>query len=71
MISEEMKSRLDSDVQKILNRCMQEVEQLFTKEKALLDKFAKELLEKEHRDYDQMEEIFKSFGKTRALPGKE
>jgi cell division protease FtsH len=65
MISEEMKTRLDNDVQKILSTSMQEVEQLFAKERALLDKFAAELLAKEELDYDQMEEIFKSFGKSR------
>jgi len=65
MMSEEMKGKLDADVQKILNTCRQEVEQILTRERPLLDRFAKELLEKQELDYDQMEEIFKAFGKTR------
>ena len=66
MISEEAKAKLDADVQKIIKQCKDEVEQVLIENRALLDKFAAELLEKEELDYDQMEEIFKAFGKTRA-----
>lgn len=69
MISEEVKARLDNDVQKILNTCMQDVEKIFTTDRALLDKFSGELLKKEELDYDQMEEIFKAFGKSRPSSG--
>ena len=65
MISEELKAKLDQDVQKIIASCRQEVERILTQDHALLDKFAQELLEKEELDYDQMEEIFRSFGKMR------
>lgn len=65
MMSEVMKARLDVDVQRILDACTREVEDILTKDRALLDKFSSELLEKEELDYDQMEEIFKSFGKSR------
>jgi cell division protease FtsH len=66
MLSEEMKARLDADVQKILKTCVREVEQILTRERPLLDKLAAELLKKQELDYDQMEEIFKSFGKSRS-----
>jgi len=69
MVSEEIKAKLDSDVQKIINDCTREVEQMLTRERPLLDRFAKELAEKEELDYDQMEEIFKSFGKSRPATG--
>lgn len=65
MMSEQMMARLDEDVQKILNRCMKDTEEILTKERPLLDKLAAELLEKEELDYDQIEGIFKSFGKMR------
>jgi len=65
MISEDMKTRLDNDVQKIIGSCRSDVEKILTQERSLLDKFAHELLAKEELDYDQMEEIFKSFGKAR------
>ncbi|MBI5873976.1 MAG: AAA family ATPase [Candidatus Omnitrophica bacterium] len=64
-MSEEMKAKLDSDVQKIIGECRSDVEKILSQERALLDKFAQSLLEKEELDYDQMEEIFKSFGKAR------
>ncbi len=66
MISEEVKAKLDGDVQRIIAACKTEVEKILTHERPLLDKLANELLEKGELDYDQMEEIFKSFGKTRA-----
>jgi cell division protease FtsH len=65
MISEETKGKLDADVQKILHTCLKETEKIITRERPLLDKLATQLLEKEELDYDQLEEIFKSFGKTR------
>jgi len=48
------------------SECKDEVEQVLIENRALLDAFAVKLLEKEELDYDQMEEIFKAFGKTRA-----
>ncbi len=65
MLSEEMKARLDNDVQEILNSCLIQTENILTRERALLDKLAQELLQKQELDYDQMEEIFKSFGKSK------
>jgi ATP-dependent Zn protease len=57
-------------VQKIIRSAMSEVEQILTRERQLLDTFAQELLQKQELDYDQMEAIFKSFGKTRASEKK-
>jgi cell division protease FtsH len=65
MMSEEAKGKLDVDVQKILHKCLKETENIIIRERPLLDKLASELLEKEELDYDQLEEIFKSFGKTK------
>jgi len=66
IISEEMKARLDNDVQDILQTCLKEVEQVLRKEEPLLDRLAKELVEKEELNYDEIEVIFKEFGKERA-----
>jgi len=65
-ISEEMKSRLDNDTQEILQDCLKEVEGVLKKEEAILERIAKELVTKEELDYDQIEAIFKEFGKSRA-----
>lgn len=64
-ISSEMKVRLDNDVQDILQECLKEVEALLTKEEPLLERLTKELIAKDELNYDEIEAIFKEFGKTR------
>lgn len=64
-ISEETKARLDNDVQDILQTCLKEVQEVLKKEEPLLDRIAKELVAKEELNYDEIEDIFKEFGKTR------
>ncbi len=64
-ISEETKARLDGDVQDILNTCLKEVEELLKKEEAIIERLAKELVAKEELNYDEIEAIFKEFGKGR------
>ncbi len=68
IISEETKARLDNDVQDILQSCLKEVTELLKHEEPLLDRLSKELLAKEELNYDEIEAIFKEFGKTRP-PG--
>ena len=65
MISEETKARIDNDVQDILQTSLKEVEELLSREKPLLDRLAKELIAKEELNYDEIEAIFKEFGKIR------
>ncbi len=64
-VSEEMKARLDSDVQDIMHACLKEVEEILRKEMPLLERLAKELVAKGELNYDEIEAIFKEFGKTR------
>jgi len=65
-ISEATKSRLDIDAQEIMQACLKEVEELLKKEDALLERLAKELIAREELNYDEIEAIFKEFGKGRA-----
>ncbi|MDD5595964.1 MAG: AAA family ATPase [Candidatus Omnitrophica bacterium] len=65
LISEEMKLKLDNDVQDIMQSCLKEARDLLTKEQPLLDRLAKELVAKEELNYDEIEAIFKEFGKSR------
>ena len=65
-ISEETKARLDIDVQDILQACLKEVGELLKKEEPLLERLARELIAKEELNYDEIEAIFKEFGKGRA-----
>jgi cell division protease FtsH len=65
VLSEEMKTRLDQDVQDILQSCLKEVLELLKKEEKLIDRLAGELISKEELNYDEIEAIFKEFGKAR------
>ncbi|MCM8780645.1 MAG: AAA family ATPase [Candidatus Omnitrophica bacterium] len=65
LISEEIKTRLDNDVQEIMQNCLQEVTELLKKEMPLLERLAKELVLKGELNYDEIEAIFKEFGKSR------
>ncbi len=62
-ISEKLKEELNDETGKIFQKCLKNVEDLLTKERPLLDRFAKELLEKEELDYDEIDAIFKEYGK--------
>ena len=64
-ISEEIKAKLDADVQNILNTCLEEVVALLKKEEPLMDRLAQELVAKSELNYDEIEAIFKEFGKSR------
>jgi len=64
-ISEEIKGVLDKDVQCILQTCLTEVTELLKKEEPLMDRLAQELVAKEELNYDEIEAIFKEFGKER------
>ncbi len=63
-LSEDVKMRLNQDVDKILRECMTEVDALLRKEKDLFERFAHELLTKQELDYDEIEAIFAEFGKV-------
>jgi len=64
-VSEKIKEQLNNEVQEILQGCLKEVEDLLRNESGLLDRFAQELLAKDELNYDEIEAIFKEFGKTR------
>jgi len=66
-ISEHTKAVLDNDVQDILQNALKEVLGLLKKEEPLLDRLAKELLAKDELNYDEIEAVFKEFGKERPV----
>ncbi|MDD2703334.1 MAG: AAA family ATPase [Candidatus Omnitrophica bacterium] len=67
LISEEVKRRLDEDVQDIMQTCLKEVTLLLESEKILLDRLATELVVKEELNFDEIEAIFKECGKLRPV----
>jgi cell division protease FtsH len=63
-LSEDIKKKLNDETNKIFQACLKDVEALLSKEKEILERFMKELLEKEELDYDEIDAIFKEYGKT-------
>jgi cell division protease FtsH len=66
MLSEHVRGELNAETNAIFQTCAKEVEQLLSKEKVLLDRFASELLKREELEYDDIEAIFAEYGKARA-----
>lgn len=66
-LSEGMKSKLDEDVQDIMQTCLREVQGLLKQEEKILEKLAQELVAKEELNYDEIEAIFNEFGKARPV----
>ena len=62
-LSESVKEALNQETNQILRKCAKEVEELLIKEKTILDRFAKELLERDELEFDDIEAIFKEYGK--------
>ena len=65
-LSEETKNKLNQDTNAILTQCIDTVIDLLTEKKDLLDRFAKELLEREELEYDEIIAIFDEYGHEEA-----
>ena len=63
-LSESVKERLNEETNKIMTTCLKEVEELLKKEWHIVERFVKELLQKDELEYDEIEIIFKEYGKT-------
>jgi len=67
-LSEAFKERLNTATQIIMREAITEVENVLTAERQILDRFAKELLEREELDYDEIAAIFLEYGKQPRIP---
>ena len=63
-VSEATRTRLNEDVQDILQSCIRQVDQILNEKRDLFEHFAQELLKKEELEYDEIEGIFSQFGVT-------
>jgi cell division protease FtsH len=61
-LSEDVRVALNKDTGTILNTCMKEVEETLKEKEEILNRFAKELLQREELEYDEIIAIFKEFG---------
>jgi cell division protease FtsH len=62
-LSDKYKEKLNEETNNIIQKCLRDVEDLLSKEKPILERFVKELLEKEELEYDEIDAIFKEYGK--------
>ena len=63
-LSESLKEKLNTETNKIIKTCLKEVEELLKKEWRIVERFVNELLKKDELEYDEIEAIFKEYGKT-------
>ena len=61
-LSEEFRQRLNEDTNAIIKSCLEATEKTLQDNKEILDRFAKELLEREELEYDEIIAIFKEYG---------
>ena len=65
-LSEDIKKKLNDATQAIFAKCYKEVEEILKKEWNLVERFVAELLKKDELEYDEIEAIFKEYGKSHA-----
>ena len=63
-LSDDIKQKLNQETQEIVQDCMKDVEKLLRDENVIFERFAQELIKKEELDYDDIEAIFKEYGKS-------
>lgn len=59
-----IKDKLNAETHEIIQCCLKDVEALIRKEIIIFERFAKELIERQELDYDEIEAIFKEYGKS-------
>ncbi len=64
-LSEHVKDELNQETQHIFQECVAKTETLLRDERALLDRFANELLKKEELEFDEIDAIFKEYNKVK------
>ena len=67
-LSDGVKEKLNNETYRILQECLQDVEDLLKREDVLLERFTDELLKRNELEYDDIEAIFAEYGRQRALP---
>ena len=63
-LSDNMKEKLNLETHEIMQSCLKSVEEFLRKEAVIFERFAKELLDRNELDFDDIESIFKEYGKS-------
>jgi len=69
-LSESFKEKLNLETQEILNSAEREVSQILKDEWSVVERFAQELIAKEELEYDEIDTIFKEYGKIPIFASK-
>ncbi|MBD3427226.1 MAG: AAA family ATPase [Candidatus Omnitrophica bacterium] len=70
-LSEDLRLKLNKDTQSIMKSCLKQVQDILTEKKEILDRFAKELLEREELEYDEIIAILEEYGYKEGQVGTE
>jgi len=63
-LSDNLKEKLNLETHEIMQGCVKDVEEFLKKEMTIFERFANELLSKSELDFDDIEAIFKEYGKS-------
>jgi cell division protease FtsH len=66
-MSNELKDKLNRQTSQILSQAIKEAEEFLRKDWTLVERFAKELLQRDELEYDDIESIFNEYGRPRKL----
>ncbi len=66
-VSEQLKNTLNQQTEQILKECLKDVDELLRSEWTVLERFVSELLQKDELEYDEIDAVFKEFGKQRKF----
>lgn len=70
MLSTDLKNELNAQFNQIIKSCLDDAETILRREWDILEVFVEELVKKGELDYDEIEEIFKKYGKARMFPSR-
>ena len=65
-LSDGTKEKLNNEVYRLLQECVEDVERLLKHEDQLVERFKEELLKKDELEYDDIEAVFKEYGRQRT-----
>ncbi|MBR3628663.1 MAG: hypothetical protein IKN42_07495 [Elusimicrobia bacterium] len=70
-MSSKLKEELNTETLEIMNTCLNKVNECLTKDWNIVEDMAQEMLKKEELTFNEVEEIFKKYGKSKTISAKE
>ena len=70
-MSSKLKEELNTETLEIMNTCLNKVNECLTKDWNIVEDMAQEMLKKEELTFNEVEEIFKKYGKSKMISAKD